>query len=109
MKDIKPEDIYKAPIDLQLDAMRLIVRDEQEKQIIKAVQNIGIEISKEDLAAALNNDRRRYEEAWQKGYEAAIKGRFRGQILKDVASAYLKSHKAYELLKLIAEVIEKEG
>ena len=69
-KDLQPEDIYHCPITAQADAMRLIIHEEQEKQIIKAVQNIGIEINKEDLVQALNNDRRRYEAAWKAGYEA---------------------------------------
>ena len=108
MKEISPEFIYDSPIDLQLDAVKLIVRDQQEKHIVKAVQNIGIEISKEDLAAALNNDRRRYETAWHKGYEAAMQGRSKEQILIDAAGNYLKDYKVYELMKLIAKVIEKE-
>ena len=72
MKEISEEDFYDSPLFIQADAMRILVKQEQERQILKAIQNIGIEINKEDLVEALNNDRRRYEDAYRKGYAAAI-------------------------------------
>lgn len=70
MKELNPSDFYDCPINVKFDAMRLQIMEEQEGQIIKAVQNFGIEINKETLVEVLNRDRKRYEAAWQAGYNA---------------------------------------
>lgn len=37
----------------------------------QVVQNIGIKVNKEQLICIISGDRKRYEEAYRKGYEAA--------------------------------------
>ena len=91
LKDITAIDLYQCPIETQLDAMRVMIRDEQEGKIIRAVQNIGIEIDKEGLVQALNNDRRRYEAAWNAGYEAC-KQEY-GEMLKNASELLDKMKK----------------
>lgn len=46
----------------------MMMADEHDKTILKAVQQIGIEIDQESLVQAINNDRQRYEAAYKKGY-----------------------------------------
>lgn len=65
-------DIYDCPIEQQIGQLSVMMANEHDQQIVKAVQQIGIEIDKQGLVEAINNDRRRYEAAYQRGYDAAI-------------------------------------
>ncbi len=62
-------DIYNCPIETQLSAVQTIMREEYDKRVLHTVQQIGIDIDKEGLIEALNQDRKRYEEAYKKGWE----------------------------------------
>ena len=62
-------DIYNCPIKTQIGAVELMMREEYDRKIVRAVQQIGIDIDKEGLVEALNHDRKRYEEAYQKGWD----------------------------------------
>ena len=53
--------IYKSPIDIIMSDMRMTM----EGDIYKAVQNVGINVDKDELIKALKYDREQY----QKGYE----------------------------------------
>jgi hypothetical protein len=62
---------YDSPINLisqQMDGFRLMIEEEKDRQIVRAVQKIAIDIDKESLIEALNRDRKRYEAAYQKGW-----------------------------------------
>ena len=61
--------MYDCPISEQVGAIELMVREEHDRNIVRAVQKIGIDIDKEGLVEALNHDRKRYEEAYQKGWD----------------------------------------
>ena len=65
---LKAENIYDCPISEQIGALQTLMAEEHEKMIFKAVQQIGIEIDHESLIQAINNDRKRYEAAYNKGY-----------------------------------------
>lgn len=65
-------DIYDCPIEQQIGQLSVMMANEHDRQIIKAVQQIGIEIDQQGLVEAINNDRRRYEEAYHKGYNEAL-------------------------------------
>ena len=65
--------MYDCPISMQTDGLELMIREEREKSIVRAVQKIGIDIDKESLIEALNHDRKRYEEAYQKGWDECKK------------------------------------
>lgn len=67
-------DIYDCPIEQQIGQLSVMMANEHERQIIKAVQQIGIEIDQQGLVEAINNDRRRYEAAYHKGYNDALEG-----------------------------------
>ena len=64
---------YDCPISETVDQLHLMMVEEHDKQIVKAVQKIGIEIDRDGLIAALRNDRDRYEAAYKKGYEDATR------------------------------------
>jgi len=61
--------IYDCPISEQIGQLKTMMANEHDKMIIKAVQQVGIEIDQESLVQAINSDRKRYEEAYKKGYE----------------------------------------
>ena len=60
--------IYDCPISEQIGELKMMMADEHDKTVLKAVQQIGIEIDQESLIQAINSDRKRYEEAYKKGY-----------------------------------------
>ena len=63
------EDIYNCPIETSISQIHMMVNDEYDRQIIKAVGQIGIEIDKNGLLEALNADRKRYNAAYKQGWE----------------------------------------
>ena len=62
------ENIYDCPIHEQIGELKTMMADEHDRMIIKAVQQIGIEIDQESLVQAIYSDRKRYEEAYKRGY-----------------------------------------
>ena len=71
MKD--EERLYNCPISVQLDGFRIATERMMTDNVVKAVQNMQININENDLLEALNADKRRYEEAYKRGYEACRK------------------------------------
>lgn len=61
-------DIYNSPINVQLGAVETMMRQEYDNQVMRAVAKIGIDIDKEGLVEAINNDRKRYNEAYRQGW-----------------------------------------
>ena len=60
--------IYDFPISEQIGALQTMMAEEHDKMILRAVQQIGIQIDQDSLVQAIKNDRQRYEEAYKKGY-----------------------------------------
>ena len=60
--------IYDCPISEQIGELKMMMADEHDKMVLKAVQQIGIEIDRDSLIQAVNSDKKRYEEAYKKGY-----------------------------------------
>ena len=60
--------IYEGPILEEIGELKTVMENQHDQMILRAVQQIGIEIDKESLVQAINNDRRRYEAAYRKGY-----------------------------------------
>lgn len=75
---------YDCPIHEQIGALQTMMANEHDKTVLKAVQQIGIEIDQKGLIEAIHNDRHRYEEAYSKGYNDA-KQQYEAQ-LKSVIS-----------------------
>ena len=59
---------YDCPISEQIGELKMMMADKHDKMVLKAVQQVGIEIDQESLIQAINSDRKRYEEAYRKGY-----------------------------------------
>lgn len=60
--------MYKSPIEL-IQSMTHEIQEDQEKMVVRAVNQAGVNIDRDRLIAAINNDRRRYEEAYQRGWD----------------------------------------
>lgn len=72
-KPFMPEDLrdlmsYKSPIETVVDEMALIA----ENGVYKAIQNVNIDINKEELEKALRYDRDQYVEGFTNGYKKGI-------------------------------------
>ena len=59
---------YESPIILITQQFQAKVNEEYDNHIMNIIESYGIYIDKDTLIAALNADRSRYEEAYQKGY-----------------------------------------
>lgn len=59
--------MYRSPIEIITGQIKL----QTEGEIIKAVQQVGINVDKAELLRALRHDRGQYEKGYQDGYAAA--------------------------------------
>ena len=61
---------YDSPIDLYSMTKKMVnnVNDAMTDHIWKCVLQVGVNVDKEKLIQAIHQDRKRYEEAYQKGY-----------------------------------------
>ena len=60
--------MYKSPIEIIIGNMQTQIDDE----IYRAVQNVGINVDKEELLKALKYDRGQFEEGFRKGEEYTL-------------------------------------
>ena len=59
---------YESPIRLITDEYALRLIEDEERNIIKAVANYGINIDKDELVKLINNDRKQYEKGYADGW-----------------------------------------
>lgn len=62
------ESAYQSPILASLGQVNYLVTEEYDKHILEAVGKIGIRIDKQGLIDALNQDRKRYDAAYNQGW-----------------------------------------
>ena len=62
--------MYESPIELVVSQFQTEIIKQQENQVIKAVQNVGVNVDKAELLRALSYDRDQYEKGYADGYEA---------------------------------------
>lgn len=60
--------MYNSPIEIQMKNLNDIVMQTTEDGIIKAVWNMGFKVDSEQLTCALTQDRKRYEYAYDQGW-----------------------------------------
>lgn len=60
--------MYESPVNVIYGEMQMQI----EADIFKAIQNVGIDVNKEELTKALQYDRGQYEKGYKDGYENAI-------------------------------------
>ena len=61
--------MYKSPIELIIGKMQIQIDDD----IYRAVQNVGINVDREELLKALEYDRGQYEKGFDDGFAQASK------------------------------------
>ena len=60
--------VYKSPIDLVVNQVQNLILEQQENQVFKAIQSVGVKVDKEELKKALKYDRQQYENGYNDGY-----------------------------------------
>ena len=58
---------YQSPIYTYISNMQLKMTNDYEDGVVKAVQNVGINVDKEELERALRYDREQYEKGYADG------------------------------------------
>ena len=93
--------MYESPIELITSNIMTEIKEFQEEQIYKAIQNVGVNVDKDELKKALLYDRRQY----QKGYEDGIKEGMKrfAAIIKEEISFWIYDFEYY------SEQIEAEA
>lgn len=88
--------MYKSPIEIIATPLQ-IQRDTQcENEIVRAVQNIGVNVDKAELKRALQYDRNQYNEGYKDGVrEFAARLKARQQLM--AKSVYCEPEKAVTL------------
>lgn len=61
--------MYESPIDVFVTQLNVKRREFEEKQILEAVQGVGVNVNRRELEKALQYDRKQYE----KGYVDGVK------------------------------------
>lgn len=61
--------MYKSPIDLMIQGLRM----QQEDEIFRSVQNVGVVVDKDELIRALSYDRGQYQKGYTDGLKNAVR------------------------------------
>ena len=59
---------YKSPIETIVSEMYTRILQEQENKVFEAIQNMGINVDRDELMRALRYDRGQYDEGYSEGY-----------------------------------------
>lgn len=78
--------MYDCPIKTFFTASPIEMRENYQGLVVQAVQKVGIDVDKEELIKAIQNDRERYEAAYQKGWNAC-EAQYTGMLNKIVQIA----------------------
>lgn len=78
--------VHIEPLSADVAEMSKKILSDQEKFVITAIQDVGINIDKDGLVQALNGDRARYEEAYRAGIRS-------GKRWMTAAQRYIAEHK----------------
>ena len=65
-------DFYDSPIGLIVDKISSDIAKQTDDAVYTAVQNVGIDIDKDKLVSALQQDKQRYRDAYTRGYIDAM-------------------------------------
>ena len=94
--------MYESPINVIINDMCRDVRQKEDNYIMEYIQNIGIDVDKDELAKALQYDRQQYD----KGYEDGFKD-FK-TVIEIVFSNLYAEHKEAALIELLKPYKEDE-
>lgn len=59
--------MYESPISEMVDDICLKMQNFHDAQVVKAVQNVGINVNKDELISVLNYDRKQYDKGYADG------------------------------------------
>ncbi len=62
--------MYESPITMMVSEIEHKIREQQEQQVMEAVQNVGVDVDKDELLRALQYDRDQYEKGFLDGMAA---------------------------------------
>lgn len=82
--------MYKSPIDIVTTDIITEIVKKQERQVLKAVQNVGVNVDKNELIRALNYDRQQYEKGYADGVKEFAERLKQDSIIIDVSDGYGK-------------------
>ena len=61
--------MYESPISEMIDDICLKMQDFHDAKVVEAVQNVGINVNKDELISALSYDRKQYDKGYADGIE----------------------------------------
>lgn len=61
------EEMYQSPIEVIYSQVRTQIVEEEERQILKAVHEVGVDVDREELIKALKYDRHQYKKGFEDG------------------------------------------
>lgn len=61
------KEMYESPIEVIYSQVRTQLIEEEERQMLKAVHDVGVDVDKEELLKALRYDRDQYEKGFEDG------------------------------------------
>lgn len=61
------KEMYESPIEVIYSQVRTQLVEEEERQMLKAVHDVGVDVDKEELLKALRYDRDQYEKGFEDG------------------------------------------
>lgn len=64
--------MYKCPIELITTDIMAQITKNQEEQVLRAVQGVGVNVDKDELLKALIYDRQQYQKGYQDGRKEAV-------------------------------------
>lgn len=107
--------MYEAPIKLIMGQLR----DQVDGEIFKAIQDINVQVDKDELTKALQYDRGQYDEGYADGYKEAIR-EFAEKLKTEIAGLEVKSPSItykcgieyalyYRMPKIIDRLVEEMG
>lgn len=65
--------MYKSPIEVKLDDIISNVVGKTDEYMMRCVQQVGVDVDKDELVKALEHDRRQYEKGYEDGWADAKK------------------------------------
>lgn len=87
---------YKSPIEIAIETIHKEVNAKAENAILQAVQNVGINVDKNELIKALKYDRDQYDIGFNAGHNKGSKETAR-EILHTLKGLIREPFQAYEL------------
>lgn len=87
--------MYEGPIKVIIDDMCSAIQQKEDNYVMQYVQNIGIDVDKDELEKALRYDRQQYDKGYEDGFKDFKK------VIEIVFSNMYPEYKEDELIRLL--------